>query len=283
MPAEMEAKRLACDEPDQAHRGGGAVLLVVGVQDEQQVERLDQVGVEVVGLGREAERHPQEVLGQRQRVVRVEERLADALLVGVGRDRRQLGHQAHGRDLDLLLVERVEAVLVEGRQGRHGGGQHRHRVRVAGEAGEEGLEVLVQQRVAADALVELGELVLGRQLAVDEEVGHLEEARLLGQLLDRVAPVAQDALVAVDVGDRARAGGGVDEPDVQGDVARLLEELGDVVPVVPLGGLDQGKGQLAAPSLQSGGRYVVAHQPILKCVCGHPGLARPAQLRRYPR
>ena len=33
---------------DQAHRRGGAVLLVVGVQDEQLVERLDHGGVDVV-------------------------------------------------------------------------------------------------------------------------------------------------------------------------------------------------------------------------------------------
>ena len=60
-------------------------------------------------------------------------------------------------------------------------------------------------------LLEVGELVGGRQLAVDEQVAHLEEGRVLGQLVDRVAAVAQDAGVAVDVGDLRRAGRGVGE------------------------------------------------------------------------
>jgi len=52
------------------------------------------------------------------------------------------------------------------------------------------------------------------QRTVDEQVGDLEEVRLLGELLDGVPAVLQDALVAVDVGDRAAAGGGVDEAGV---------------------------------------------------------------------
>ena len=42
--------------------------------------------------------------------------------------------------------------------------------------------------------------VLG-ELTVDEQVCDLKEGRVLGQLLDRVAAVEQDPLVAVDVGD----------------------------------------------------------------------------------
>ena len=44
----------------------------------------------------------------------------------------------------------------------------------------------------------------GGELAVDEQVGDLEVGRLLGQLLDRVAAVAQDAGLAVELGDGAR-------------------------------------------------------------------------------
>lgn len=40
----------------------------------------------------------------------------------------------------------------------------------------------------------------------------LEEARALGQLLNGVATVPQDTRIAVDVGDCALAGGGVDIP-----------------------------------------------------------------------
>ena len=56
----------------------------------------------------------------------------------------------------------------------------------------------------ADLVAELVELLLGRQLAVDQEVRGLEERRVLavGELLDVVAAVAEDAFVAVDEGDR---------------------------------------------------------------------------------
>jgi hypothetical protein len=44
MPAEMLAKRLALLEPDDAHGGGRAVLLVVGVEDQEQVSALTYSG-----------------------------------------------------------------------------------------------------------------------------------------------------------------------------------------------------------------------------------------------
>jgi hypothetical protein len=58
------------------------------------------------------------------------------------------------------------------------------------------------------------ELLLVRQLAVDEQVGDLQVARLLGELFNGVSAVFEDALVAVDEGDcratrRRRHVGGV--------------------------------------------------------------------------
>ena len=50
-----------------------------------------------------------------------------------------------------------------------------------------------------------------RQLAEHQQVRHLEVRAVLGQLLDGVAAVLELALVAVDVGDRASARGGVGE------------------------------------------------------------------------
>ena len=49
-------------------------------------------------------------------------------------------------------------------------------------------------------------LLLGRELAVREQVRDLEEMLLLRELLDRVAAVAEDPGVAVDVRDRAARG-----------------------------------------------------------------------------
>src|SRR5699024_2279159 len=115
---------------------------------------------------------------------------------------RQLGQQPDGGQLDLLGILRIERVLVVGRQRVDRRGDHRHRVRVAREAVEEALEVLVQQRVATYPLGELLELGGRGQLAVDQQVGDLDERRVLRQLLDRVTAVAQDPGVTVDVGDR---------------------------------------------------------------------------------
>jgi hypothetical protein len=50
--------------------------------------------------------------------------------------------------------------------------------------------------------------LVGRRLAVEQQPGDLEVRAVLRELLDRVAAIAQDALVAVDEGDR-RLGGRV--------------------------------------------------------------------------
>ena len=69
---------------------------------------------------------------------------------------------------------------------------------------------------------------LGRQLAVEQQVADLEEVRLLGQLLDRIAAIEQHALVAVDVGDARRAVGGRGEARIVGEAAGVAVELADV-------------------------------------------------------
>jgi hypothetical protein len=40
------------------------------------------------------------------------------------------------------------------------------------------------------------------QFAVQQQIADFHEARLLGQLIDRIAAVEQHALVAVDIGER---------------------------------------------------------------------------------
>jgi hypothetical protein len=62
--------------------------------------------VHLVHLGEVAEVQLQEVVDEAQRVVRIEERLTDRLLVRVGRD-DQLRQQADRVELDVLGVVRV--------------------------------------------------------------------------------------------------------------------------------------------------------------------------------
>ena len=70
-------------------------------------------------------------------------------------------------------------------------------------------------------------LLGSRQLPVEQQVSDFEIGRLLGQLLDRVAAVLEDPLVAVDEGDRALGCGRgrerrVVEPDARKELAPLL-------------------------------------------------------------
>ena len=76
-------------------------------------------------------------------------------------------------------------------------------MRVAPEAVEEARHLLVHHRVARDAIVEIGFLRRGRQFAVKQQIAGLEEVAVLGELVDRIAAIEQDAFVAVDEGDLA--------------------------------------------------------------------------------
>src|SRR6185295_3204715 len=91
--------------------------------------------------------------------------------------------------------------------------------------GHELLDVLVHHRVVRDA-VDPGLLLgPGRQLALQEQVGRLQERALLRELLDRVAAVVEDALVPVDERDAALAGGGVGESRVVGHETGVVAGL----------------------------------------------------------
>ena len=101
-------------------------------------------------------------------------------------------------------------------------------MRVAAEALEEAAHLLVDHRVMVHAIVEVGLLRLGRQFAVEQQVAGLEEVAVLGELLDRVAAIEQDAFVAVDIGDLGLAAPGRGEARVVGEDAGLAVKLGDV-------------------------------------------------------
>ena len=145
-----EEVRLA--RADDAHRARRAVLLVIGVQDEQKVHHLHELGVDLVLLGRDREHHVEEVRAVRQRVLRVDERLPDGLLVRERRDRPHLRDEARDRDVAHVDVVDVERVRVVARQRRDHRAQDGHRVGRRREALEEVLHVLVKQRVARELL-----------------------------------------------------------------------------------------------------------------------------------
>ncbi len=195
---------------DAANGVGRAVLLVVGVQDEEHVERLGESRVGLVGV-LHLEQHREEVLGVVELVVGVDVGEAEAVPVGERRQRRHLGDQPDRRHVALLGIVDVLGVWIEGRQRPDLGEQHPHRMGVVAEALVELLDVLVDEGVVDDVEHPAPQLRLGRQLAEDEQVGDLEIARVLTELLDGNPAMLEDPRLAVDVGDRRAAGGGVEE------------------------------------------------------------------------
>ena len=134
------------------------------------------------------------------------------------------------------------------------------------------LDVLVHERVVGDLVHPGVVLVLGRQGAVDQQVGDLEEVGLLGQLLDRVAPVLQDALLAVDVGHGAAARGGVDEAGVVDGQAGLVVGGLDLPDVGGLDGAveDRDVVLLSGAVVTDGERIGHAAQPSRRPRDAHP-------------
>ena len=101
-------------------------------------------------------------------------------------------------------------------------------MRVAAEAAKKDRELLVHHGVVGDGVDEIVFLVRGRQLAVEQQVADFQEIALLGQLLDRIAAIEQDALVAVDIGDLRFAAAGRGEARIEGEMAEVGVELADV-------------------------------------------------------
>ena len=71
----------------------------------------------------------------------------------------------------------------------------------ARERTHEGTEVFANHRLVIDVRTELLILSPARQLAVAQQPRHLQKIGVLAQLLDGVTAVAQNRMLAVDVGD----------------------------------------------------------------------------------
>ena len=178
---------------------------MVGVEDEQDVERLLEDRVDLV-VGRHLEDHREEVAHVALVGAGVDVGPTLRVAVGPGGQRRNLGDQPDDvQAARLWILDLVHGLRVEGAERRDRADQHRHRVGVVAEPVEELLHVLVDERVVVDPVDERLVRLLARQLALEDQLRDLEEVGLLGELLDRVAAVAQDPLAAVDERDPALA------------------------------------------------------------------------------
>ncbi len=79
-----------------------------------------------------------------------------------------------------------------------------------------------------DLGVEHVEFILLGQSALQDQVAHFREGRLLGELANRVTPVQQDALVAVDEGYLALAAGCRSEARVECEMIGFGVEFADI-------------------------------------------------------
>ena len=146
---------------------------MVSVQDEELIQCVDDRGIDLLHLVGKPEGHPDEVLGVGTRGVRVKKRQAGRALCDVRDHRGHLGHEERGGQIKLCRILRIKRVIVVGGHSSNAGLQDGHRVATSRERGEEGLEVLVQQRVPLDPAREQCERLGVRELAVDQEVGNL--------------------------------------------------------------------------------------------------------------
>jgi hypothetical protein len=86
----------------------------------------------------------------------------------------------------------------------------------------------MHHRVTGDALCELFQFLLGRQLAVQQQIAHFDEIGSIGQIVDRITAIQQFALVAVDISDGRVTGGRGSETRIVGEHARLCVEFSNV-------------------------------------------------------
>ncbi len=208
-PRRHRGERIDVGRSHAADGARRAVLLVVGVQDQEDLERPLEDGVRLVPAA-DLERHVDEVADVVELVPREHVRQAARVTEHERRDGRHLRQQPKPLQVAALGVGDVLCVGIEGRERTDCAEQHAHRVGVVAEALEELLDIDVDVGVVADVVLEPVQLVGCRELPLEQEVGGLEERRVLCELLDRVAAVAEDAPVAVDERDRAATRGGVE-------------------------------------------------------------------------
>nr|GFD41780.1 hypothetical protein [Tanacetum cinerariifolium] len=136
---------------------------------------------------------------------------------------------------------RRDALGVESRKRTDNRSQDAHGMGRRREAVENLAHIFVHQRVLGNLIAKCVKLRLRRQRTVNQQVSDFQEAGLLGELLDGIAPVAQNAFLAVEKRNSAFGGAGVFVAWVVGNVAGLVAQLADVEGLFMLGAFDNGQ------------------------------------------
>ena len=193
-------------------------------------------------------------------MTRINDRLADALLVCERRHRAHRGDQARGRKLDILLHRLQVHVRIKRRQRIDHRRKNVHRMRSARKVVEEVTHILVQQRIVVEHFGEIATLLLVRHRSMHKQIGDLNKRTGLDQFFDRDAAVTQNSALAVDESDAAVARSGVHEPRVNRDESGLLSELGDIKCFFAFGSGDNRKLYLAIADFQHD-KFIFLHEP----------------------
>ena len=127
------------------------------------------------------------------------------------RQRRHLADQPASLQPARFEVVDIVRVGIKSRERTDRPEQHAHRMRVVAVPLHELLDILMHHRVNLDVVLPALVMLAIGQLALDDQIRHLEIVALLGKLFDRISAVAQDSLVAVDIRDPAAARRGVGE------------------------------------------------------------------------
>src|SRR5438128_6197549 len=170
---------------------------MIGVEDEQELERTRENRVRLVLRLAHASDHRQKILDVREAIVGIDEGQPLHVSIRERSYRRRLGQQTDDRDVAFGLVENVARRRIERCEARDRAIEYRHRMSVLAESLEELAHVLVHVSVARDVVPELIVLLLRRQLTVAEKPRYLQERRVLSQLLDWISAITQDSLVAI--------------------------------------------------------------------------------------
>ena len=174
---------------------------MIGVNNQQTAQSMHIQRVRFERLVRHSEAHAQEVVHIATRVIGVQHRLIATTAEDVRHNRAGLGHDDLGGLIELVGVGDIGGVRIERGQRIDGGGKHAHRMSGARERTHEGTEVFANHRLVIDVRAELLILSPARQLAMAQQPRHFQKIGVLAQLLDGVATVAQNRMLAVDVGD----------------------------------------------------------------------------------
>ncbi len=212
----------------QTHGGGGGILLMVGMQDQNPVHGAGQNRVDLVGFGHAREHHGQKVFRVIQVIARINKGVTLSVFVGPCRNGGNFGNQAHGREFAVFGNGNVAGVRVEGRERANRTTQDGHGVSIAAEAVEEIADLLMEQRVVGQRGGKGVILRFVGQFTIEQEVDHLFVGCVFRQLGNGVATVQQNALIAIDKRDLAVARGRLAITGVEREHSQLCGQFTNI-------------------------------------------------------